>query len=107
MNHTPAVIITTTCDDHGVLERIAGDLVAGKLAGCVQVSGPITSYYRWQGKQETSREWLCEVKTTSDHMEAAIQRIGELHSYETPEIIAVPVTGGDPRYLDWLAAQVG
>jgi periplasmic divalent cation tolerance protein len=83
-------------------EQIARALVERRLAGCVQVVGPISSIYRWQGAVETAEEWLCLIKASGAvyaELEAAIM---ELHPYETPEILAMPVSTGSNDYLAWL-----
>ena len=99
-------VVTTTEHERQAIE-IARALVDRRLAACVQVVGPITSVYRWQGKIETGREWQCVAKTRRElyaKVEAAIRR---LHAYEEPEILATPVTAGSPTYLAWLDRQLG
>jgi periplasmic divalent cation tolerance protein len=94
--------VMTTTETKEQAEAIARHLVEEKLAACVQISGPIESIYRWKGKVENVREWLCLIKTRDvffDQVESAIKK---LHSYETPEIIAVPITKGSREYLKWL-----
>jgi periplasmic divalent cation tolerance protein len=81
---------------------IARALVDKRLAGCVQVSGPITSVYRWQGRIETSDEWFCMAKTRRELYAEVESAIAKLHSYDTPEILAVPVCDGSEKYLRWL-----
>ena len=98
--------VSTTTDSEDEARRIAAPLVDRRLAACAQIVGPITSVYRWKGKVETAGEWLCLIKTTSatyDDLEAAIR---EMHSYEVPEIVAVPLCAGSSDYLDWLKGQV-
>lgn len=87
-------------------QRMAQDLVERRLAACVQVCGPITSVYRWQGKVETAEEWLCVAKTTRDQYAAAEGAIRRLHDYDVPEILAMPITAGYGGYLDWLKQQL-
>jgi periplasmic divalent cation tolerance protein len=72
----------------------------------VQVLGPIKSCYRWQGKRETSQEWLCIAKTTSLLYGELEDALRELHTYQTPEIIATPITHGSAGYLAWLTDQL-
>jgi periplasmic divalent cation tolerance protein len=62
--------------------------------------------YRWKGKVERSQEWYCCLKTTAQRLEDLQHRIRELHPYETPEVIATPITQGDEQYLDWVRAEV-
>src|SRR5687767_1700237 len=97
------VQITTTIDSGAAAEQIASELVHRRLAGCVQIVGPIQSVYRWQGKVERAEEWLLLIKTAANRFAAVEGAIRELHSYDCPEIIATPITGGSPSYLSWLS----
>ncbi|NLF67812.1 MAG: divalent-cation tolerance protein CutA [Candidatus Anammoximicrobium sp.] len=99
--------VSTTTETKADAERIAAALVAQRLAACVQVAGPISSCYRWQGKIETAEEWLCTAKTTRETYDQVEQAIRGLHPYDEPEIIAVPIVAGSPSYLAWLREQVG
>ncbi len=101
-----AIEISTTTATRADAERIAAALVERRLAACVQVNGPITSCYRWQGAIETAQEWLCTVKTTRPAYEQVEQAIRQLHPYDEPEIIAVPIVAGSEGYLTWLEQQV-
>ncbi len=94
--------VTTTVATREAAERIAAALVAERLAACVQVAGPIASTYRWQGAVERATEWYCHCKTTRARYPALEMRLRELHPYETPEIIAVPIVAGLPAYLAWI-----
>jgi len=96
------VQIITTTDSRAAAEKIAETLVKEKLAACVQVSGPISSTYEWKGKIERAEEWYCAVKTRKDLYTRVEGRIKALHTYETPEIIALPVLEGNPAYLAWI-----
>lgn len=97
--------ITTTTDSGSAAERIAGELLTRRLAGCVQIVGPIQSVYRWQGAVQRAEEWLLLIKTAAECYPAVEAAIRELHSYETPEIIATPIAAGSDMYLAWLAEQ--
>jgi periplasmic divalent cation tolerance protein len=99
------VQITTTAGSRDEADRIATSLVDRRLAGCVQIIGPIHSVYRWQGKVEHAEEWLCHIKTTREQYVAVEAAICELHSYDCPEIIATPIIVGSETYLQWLAEQ--
>jgi periplasmic divalent cation tolerance protein len=94
--------VTTTTATREDAERIARALVEKRLAACVQIVGPITSIYRWKGKIETTGEWLCLIKGRQEGFGAIERAIRSLHPYETPEIVAVPITAGSQGYLDWL-----
>ncbi len=98
--------VMTATDKREEAERIARSLVETRLAACVQIVGPVTSIYRWKGAVETAEEWLCLVKSRSECYGAIERAIRALHSYETPEILALPVTAGSRDYLDWLRGEV-
>ncbi len=96
----------TTTPSRTTARRIARTLVDRRLAACVQIVGPIESIYRWRGRVETAREWLCLIKTTRTQFHAVTTTVEELHPYDTPEIIALPIAAGSQRYLEWLAESV-
>jgi periplasmic divalent cation tolerance protein len=98
--------VTTTLPDRDTANRIGRRLVEERLAACAQVVGPVASVYWWHGEVETAGEWYCHLKTTAARVDALIARVRELHPYETPEIVALPVTEGDPAYLRWIASSV-
>jgi len=98
--------VATTVATEEEAGAIAGLLVEQRLAACVQVIGPMTSHYRWQGKIETAAEYLCLAKSSATlypEIEAAIKSI---HTYEVAEIIAMPIIAGSKEYLAWLTAEV-
>jgi periplasmic divalent cation tolerance protein len=97
--------VTTTTDSPEAAEALARSAVTARLAACGQVAGPITSVYWWEGKVDSAREWLVVFKTTSDRAEALIAHVRAEHTYDTPEIIVTPVTGGNPAYLAWLSEE--
>jgi len=101
------VQIATTTDEREQAVKIAADLVQRRLAACVQISGPIHSCYRWQGKVETSDEWLCVAKTRRDLFQEVERAIRAQHPYDVPEILATPVIDGSPDYLRWVDEQLG
>jgi periplasmic divalent cation tolerance protein len=98
--------VTTTAGSREDADRIAHALVERRLAGCVQVVGPVHSVYRWGGQVEQGDEWICAVKTSETQYAAVESAILELHSYECPEIIATPIAGGSAAYLAWLSRQL-
>jgi periplasmic divalent cation tolerance protein len=98
--------VLTTAGSEEEAERLSEALVERRLAACVQVIGPISSRYRWQGKVEREREWQCLAKTEAaayPQLEAAIR---ELHSYDEPEIVALPIVQGSGGYLRWISASL-
>ena len=85
--------------------QLARALVEERLAACGSVVPAVASVYRWRGAVEEEQEALVVLKTTADRVESLTQRARELHSYEVPEILALPVSGGNPGYLDWLTEE--
>jgi periplasmic divalent cation tolerance protein len=105
---TDKIIVLTTCGSAAEARRIARALVEGKLAACVNVvSEPVESIYRWKGKIESAREFLLLIKTKKKEFSGLRRAILELHSYEVPEILALPVAAGSARYLKWIDDSVG
>ncbi|MBI4287203.1 MAG: divalent-cation tolerance protein CutA [Chloroflexi bacterium] len=99
--------VMTTVDKKEQAQAIAAALVEKRLAGCVQVIGPVSSTYRWKGKMETAEEWLCLIKTRRDLYKDLESAIHEVHPYEVPEILAIPVLEGSQSYLEWLEGELG
>lgn len=99
---TEYVQIVTAAESEEAAEKITNSLLEKRLAACVQIVGPITSTYWWRGKIETAEEWLCLIKSKTGLYEEVERTINELHTYETPEILALPVVTGSRAYLDWL-----
>jgi periplasmic divalent cation tolerance protein len=97
----------TTTDAREHADRLARSLVEERLAACVQVLGPIASTYRWQGQVETAEEWLCLIKTTTHRFNALAAHVDANHGYDTPELTAVPISDGSPRYLAWVSGETG
>lgn len=100
------LVVLTTAGSAEEARSIAAALVERHLAACVQVLGPMTSTYWWEGAVETAEEWLCLAKTTGDRYPAVEQAILGLHSYDTPEILALPVSAGSSAYLEWLTSSL-
>ncbi len=101
-----ALLIMTTAPASESADAIAAALVDRRQAACVQILGPMTSVYRWQDQVERSEERLLLIKTTAASWAQVEATIREFHSYQCPEIVAVPITAGSKSYLDWLAAQI-
>ena len=97
--------VLTTTDRRELADAIARHLIAKRLAACVQIVGPITSVYRWQGQIETSQEWQLWIKTQQERFDELSAAIAALHTYEVPELIVVPIVAGSEKYLSWLRAE--
>ena len=104
--HTPrALLVLTNLPDEASAEALATALVETRLAACVNRLAPCHSGYRWQGNIERAMEIPLLIKTDSARYPALEAAIRTQHPYETPEIIALPITHGLPDYLAWLAAE--
>ncbi len=101
-----ALVVITTVEKAQDSEQIARQLVERELAACVQVIAPIVSTYRWQGQIEQAREQLLLIKTTRAAYAELETALKQLHPYQTPEIIALPVISGSADYLAWLKDSV-
>ena len=99
---TSVLIALCTCPDAEVAGRIAPALVSEGLAACVNAVPGVTSFYLWEGAIQTDSEVQLLIKTTAARFPALIDRVRKLHPYELPEVIAVPVIGGLPDYLQWV-----
>ena len=103
---TNYIQVMTAAGSREEADQLARSIVEQRLAACAQVIGPMSSHYWWRGELESATEWLCLMKTERrlyDDIEAAIRAA---HSYETPEIVAVPVETGSEAYLAWLSGEV-
>jgi len=103
---TNAIVVFMTAASGEEATRLADMLVGAHLAACVQILPEMESVYRWQGKIERQSEVLLLVKTTRAKFEDLEREVRALHSYETPEIIAVPITAGSMPYLAWLSTAL-
>jgi periplasmic divalent cation tolerance protein len=97
-----AIVVLVTAESADEAARIGRALVDERLAACVNVVGPIRSIYRWQGAVEEATEHLLVVKARASDLAGLDARVRALHSYDVPEVLALPVTGGSAAYLAWL-----
>jgi periplasmic divalent cation tolerance protein len=95
------VLVTTASAEEGA--RLGRTLVEERLAACANVVGPIRSIYRWQGAVEEADEHFVLLKARGTDVPTLEARVRALHSYDVPEVLALPVTGGSAPYLAWLA----
>ena len=94
--------VSITAASQAEASAVADSLLDRHLAACVQIVGPIESRYWWQGTREITTEWLCLVKTRLALVDEVIAAVRAVHSYDTPEILALPVVAADSAYLAWL-----
>lgn len=100
------LIVLITSGSHDEAEGIARMLLAKMLAACVNVIPGVTSVYRWEGEIQSDQEWLLVVKTQREVLNELVECVQDLHSYDVPEIIALPLVGGSDAYLRWLDQEV-
>jgi periplasmic divalent cation tolerance protein len=101
------LLVLTNLPDRDAAIRLADAVIEARAAACVNVLGACTSVYRWQDKVEHAAETPLLIKTTAARYAALEALIRDLHPYELPEIIAVPVARGLPGYLQWVAGETG
>ncbi|MGW9350892.1 divalent cation tolerance protein [Nocardiopsis flavescens] len=103
MPNTPGTVrVETTVDTREGAERLADSAVGRRLAACAQVGGPVTSHYRWEGEVHRDQEWTVVFKTALDRLDDLTAHLVAEHPYDVPEVVAVPVAGGNPAYLAWV-----
>src|ERR1700733_605342 len=104
---TDNILVLVTCGSRKEARKIARALVGQRLAACVSGIGvPVASTYRWKGRVESAKEFLLLIKTSKRRFAAVRDAVQKLHSYEVPEIIALPIAAGSRAYLDWIATSV-
>jgi periplasmic divalent cation tolerance protein len=106
MSTTDAIVVFMTAPNREEAARLAEALVAAHLAACVQILPEIESIYRWQGKVERQAEVLLIAKSVGSKFAELEHEVRSQHSYETPEIVAVPVAACSTPYLEWLVASM-
>ena len=101
------LLALSTFPDRETAQRISKELVTEKFAACANILPSIESIYRWKEKLESGNETLVFFKVSEDRQSAFQHKLRSLHPYEVPEIIFVPVSGGLPEYLRWVADNCG
>ena len=102
-----ACLVYMTAETPEAAQRIGRALVEARLAACVNILGSISSIYRWEGEIVEDGETAFIAKTRDELVPALTARVTELHSYDCPCVIALPVSGGNLSFLDWIAAETG
>ena len=106
MRMTDKVVVLVTAGSAEECGKIARAVVEQRLAACVNILGPIRSVYRWKGTVEDEQEHLMVMKTEQKRFPALREEVERLHSYDTPEVICLPIAEGSEKYLNWLAESV-
>jgi periplasmic divalent cation tolerance protein len=99
---TDKIVVLCTCGNETEADALARSLVDARLAACVNILPRIRSVYRWNGAVESAEEWLLIIKTARGLFAAVQSTVGKLHSYEIPELLAIPLVDGAPNYLAWM-----
>jgi len=105
-NMTDKIVVLSTCADEEEAERLARVLLEGRLAACVGIVPRLRSFYWWKGAVESSGECLLFIKSSRPLFDRLRAALVQAHSYEIPEVLALPVVAGSDQYLDWLQANL-
>ena len=100
----PYIIIIVTTAGREEAETIVQRLLEARLIACANIIGPVSSHFHWSGKMEKAEEYLILMKSRKDLFEKLSETVKALHSYEVPEILALPVVEGSKAYMDWLGS---
>jgi periplasmic divalent cation tolerance protein len=106
MEETASVVILVTASTDGEARKIANGLLNQRKAACVNIIPGVSSFFWWQGELDSAQESLLIIKTKASLLGEIVALVRELHSYDVPEIIALPIIGGNQEYLDWINAEV-
>ncbi|MBV8842239.1 MAG: divalent-cation tolerance protein CutA [Bryobacterales bacterium] len=104
---TDKIVVFSTCDSAEEAATLARHLVEQRVAACVNIVPAVRSIYRWKDQLEDAAEWLLVIKSRRDLMPALRAEIAKRHSYEVPELLALPVVDGSESYLEWLDRELG
>ena len=102
---TDTRVVLMTVPDASVAEALAAELVQSRLAACASIVRGVTSVFWWQDEVQHADEVLVIMKTSADRVDALIARAAELHPYDVPELLALPVEAGLASYMDWVRAE--
>ncbi len=103
---TDKIVVLTTCDSQEAAAGLARRLVEARVAACVNIVPGIQSVYHWQGRIEEAGEWLLVIKSSRGLFEDLQRELSAAHTYEVPEVLALPVIDGSAGYLDWLQREL-
>ncbi len=103
---TNKIVVFSTCGSEAEAERLARLLINERLATCVNLVAPVRSFYRWKGALESATEWMLIIKSSRDLFDRLRVVLEGAHSYELPEVLAVPVIDGSPNYMQWLESEL-
>jgi periplasmic divalent cation tolerance protein len=105
--NTGKLVVLVTCGSRAEARKIARTVVEARLAACANLIGaPVESIYRWKGKVESAKEFVLVIKATRGRFAKLRDAVLKAHSYDVPEIVALPIVGGSAKYLAWIAESV-
>ena len=103
---TDKIVVFSSCSTLDEAHRIAQKLVEERLAACVNVMPGVRSFYRWKGAIEQSDECILVIKSSRDLFDRLRLELEKAHTYEVPEVVAMPIVAGSPNYLNWLETEL-
>ena len=103
---TNKIVVLTTCANEKEAEKLARALLDDRVAACVSVIPRMRSFYHWKGTVESADECLLLIKSSRELFEPLSVALRKLHSYDVPELLALPVVDGEPNYLNWLDSSI-
>ena len=103
---TDKIVVLSSCGDEKEAQKVARHLVETRTAACVKILPGAQSFYWWKGTIEDSREWVLVIKSSRERLAALREELARVHSYHTPEVLALPIVDGSPAYLDWLEREL-
>ena len=103
---TDKIVVFSTCASHQEAEKIATSLVERRLAACVNLIPGVESIYHWRGAVERSKEFLLVIKSSRELLPDLQAELSRMHSYEIPEVLAVPIVDGAEDYLNWMEREL-
>ena len=103
---TEKIVVFSTCGSEDEAVKVGRALVEARVAACVNIVPKIRSIYRWKGEVQDDSEWLLVIKSSRSLFDRLKAELRKVHSYEVPELLAIPVVDGSPEYLDWLNREL-
>lgn len=104
---TEKIVVFSNCPSEEEARRVAKSLVEARVAACVNIVPGVSSIYHWKGAIEEESEWMLVIKSTREQFETLSAELRKIHSYQVPEVIAIPIVDGNGEYLDWIGREVG
>src|SRR3954468_463202 len=104
---TDKIVVFSACGSEEEAKKLARHLVEARVAACVNVIPGVYSVFHWEGKVDEASEWMLIIKSTRTRLEALKTELAKMHSYQVPEVVAIPIVDGSTDYLDWIDRELG